>query len=93
MRLNDYSSQFLAVLVREFPDVEARFTPTKEAGCFAVSLPAGRTGELHVSTQEIGRIRVANDRHDVHFGGWIHNDRDQVFADALSYIRGCSAQP
>lgn len=93
MPLNEYSSQFLAVLVREFPDAARRFTSTKETGCFAVSIPAGRSGELHVSTQEFGRIRVASDRHDVHFGGWIHSDHDQVFLDAMSYIRACAGQP
>lgn len=93
MRLNDYSSQFLAVLVREFPDAAHRFTPTKEAGCFAVTIASGRSGELHISTQEFGRIRVAGDSHDAHFGGWIHADHEQAFADAVNYIRACSGRP
>lgn len=93
MKLNDYSTRFLFILVREFPDLDRQLKPTKEAGCFAVFVPTAGTITLHVSTQAFGRIRVAVDRHDVHFGGWIHSDPDEAFADALNYIRAFSPRP
>lgn len=69
MDLDAYSSRFLQVLSRAFPEVVGRAKTGPDEGCFAVELPTAAGTTVVVSTEDFGRITVAWDVSHAHFGG------------------------
>jgi hypothetical protein len=87
VELNEYSSRFLAVLFRAFPEFAERVAPGPEAGCFTVQLLAPSGSTFWVATEDFDRITVGFDAHHVHFGGWAGSVDAQDFNNAIGYIR------
>jgi hypothetical protein len=87
VELNDYSSRFLAVLLRTFPEFGERVTAGPEAGCLTVEFPAPSGSTFCVATEDFDRITVGLDAHHDHFGGWAESVDTQDFDNAVEYIR------
>jgi hypothetical protein len=87
MELNGYSSRFLAVLLRAFPEFGERVVAGPQAGCFAVEFPAPSGSPFWVATEDWDRITIGFDAHHVHFGGWAESVEAQDFDNAIEYIR------
>lgn len=88
MKLSDYSSRFLAVLLAEFPAFRQHLAQGPDPGCFAIEFPAPSGSAFRVNTEEEDRITVGFDAHHCHFGGWADSDDAQDFLNAIAYIRG-----
>jgi hypothetical protein len=87
VELNDYSSRFLAVLLRAFPEFGERVAAGPEVGCFTVKFPAPSGSTFWVATEDFDRITAGFDSHHVHFGGWAESVDAQDFDNAVEYIR------
>jgi hypothetical protein len=85
--LNDYSNRFLAVLLREFPEFSDWVTAGPDECCFLVKFPAPSGSTFWVGTDDLERVTVGFDLHNVHFGGWAESVDAQDFENAVAYIR------
>lgn len=87
MNLNDYSSRFLTVLLRAFPEFGEKVIAGSEEGCIAVEFLAPSGSKFWVATEEFGRVTVGFDAYHLHFGGWAESVDAEDFDNAVDYIR------
>ncbi len=87
MDLNDYSSRFLAVLLRTFPEFGEKVVAGSDAGCFKVEFMAPSGSTFWVATEEFDRVTVGFDAYHLHFGGWAESVEAEDFDNAVDYIR------
>jgi hypothetical protein len=87
VELNDYSSRFLAVLLRAFPESGENVAAAPEPGCFTIEFAAPSGSAFWVATEEFDRVTVGFDVHHLHFGGWAESADAEDFENAVGYIR------
>ena len=87
MNFNDYSSRFLTVLLREFPEFNDKVAAGPEDGCFTIEMLAPSGSIFCVATEEFERVTVGFDIYHLHFGGWAESVDAVDFTNAIDYIR------
>jgi hypothetical protein len=87
VELTDYSSRFLAVLLRAFPEFGENVAAGPEPGCFTIEFAAPSGSPFRVATEDFDRITVGFDAYHLHFGGWAESVDAEDFDNAVGYIR------